>query len=124
MDVSLRWWTVIGLLVAGLTGTLLWLIATHTKPTQLMQPIFLSLLGITLTGLTIPPAAYLNRRFARSGWLKQDPYRLLRQGAEVGLFVTVCGWLQKEDFLTWTLAAIITSVLVLMEAFFLTRSDR
>jgi hypothetical protein len=113
-----------GLLVAGLTGTLLWLTVTHTQPTQLMQPVFLSLLGFTLAGITIPPAAYLNRRFAQSGWLKQDPYRLLRQGAEVGLFVTVCGWLQKEDFLTWTLAAIIASVLVLMEAFFLTRSDR
>ncbi len=121
---SLRWWTAIGLLVASLTGMLLWLIVTHSKPTQLMQPVFLSLLGISLAALTIPPAAYLNRRFARSGWLKQDPYRLLRQGAQVGLFVTVCGWLQKEDFLTWTLAAIIASVLVLMEAFFLTRTDR
>lgn len=121
---SLRWWTVMALLVAGLTGTLLWLIVTHTKPTQLTQPVFLSLLGITLAGVTIPPAAYLNRRFARCGWLKQDPYRLLRQGAEVGLFLTVCGWLQKEDFLTWTLAAIIASVLFLMEAFFLTRRDR
>ncbi len=124
MDMSLRWWTLVGLLVAGLTGTLLWLIVSHTKPTQLMQPVFLSLLGISLAGLAIPPAAYLNRRFARTGWLKQDPYRLLRQGAEVGLFVTVCGWLQKEDFRTWTLVAIIASVLVLMEAFFLTRSDR
>ena len=121
---SLRWWTVMALLMAGLTGTLLWLIVAHTKPTQLTQAVFLSLLGITLAGLTIPPAAYLNRRFARSGWLKQDPYRLLRQGAEVGLFLTVCGWLQKEDFLTWTLAAIIASVLFLMEAFFLTRRDR
>ena len=121
---SLRWWTVLSLLVAGLTGTLLWLVVTHTKPTELMQPVFLALMGISLTGLTIPPAAYLNRRFARSGWHKQDPYRLLRQGAEVGLFVTVCGWLQKEDFLTWTLAAIVASVLVLTEAFFLTRSDR
>lgn len=117
----LRWWVVIGLLVAGLGGIGLWLTVTRVWPDSVMELAVLALLAITLGGLTVPVVAYLNHRFARSGWQKQDPRRLLRQGAWVGLFVALCGWLQGRRLLDWTIAAVIAGVFALMEAFFLTR---
>jgi hypothetical protein len=117
------WWTVIGLLLAGLGGLGLWLIVTQVWPDPTSQLIFLGLASLTFGGLTIPLAAYLNYRFAQSGWQKQDPLRLPRQAIWVGLFVGLCGWLQKEGALNWTIAAVIASVFALMEAFFLTRDQ-
>jgi hypothetical protein len=84
---------------------------------------FLGLLAVTIGGLAVPVAAYLNYRFARSDWQKQDPRRLLRQGAWVGLLFALFAWLQKEDALNWTIAAVIAGVFALLEAFFLTRDQ-
>ncbi len=119
----LRWWVVIGLLAAGLGGTGLWLLVTRVWPDAAMELAFLGLLAVTLCGLTMPIAAYLNYRFGRPGWQTQDPRRLLRQGAWVGILGALCGWLQKEDALNWTIAAVIAGVFALMEAFFLTRDQ-
>jgi hypothetical protein len=121
--VRLLWWTVMGLLVAGLGGLGLWFIITQVWPDPTTEVILLALAALTLSGLTIPIAAYLNYRFAQAGWQKQDPLRLLRQGAWVGFFVGLCGWLQKEEALNWTIAAVIAGVFALMEAFFLTRDQ-
>lgn len=121
--VRLRWWAVIGLLLACLGGTGLWLVVINVWPDPVIEMVFLVLLAVTLGGLTVPVAAYLNHRFARSGWQAQDPYRLLRQGVWVGLYSGLCGWLQKEDSLNWTIAAVIAGVFALMEAFFLTRDQ-
>jgi hypothetical protein len=120
--VAPRWWALSGLLMTGLGGIGLWVIVTKTVPTQAMSLIFLVVLAVTLVGVAMPVAAYLNHRFAPSGWYKKDPWRLLRQSGWVGIYGFLCGWLQKEDFLNWTIAAIIASVLVLMEIFFLPRS--
>jgi hypothetical protein len=119
--VRLRWWVAIGLLVAGLGGASLWLMATRIWPDTLMVLLFLGLLAVTLGGLTVPIAAYLNYRFGRPGWQEDDPRRLLRQGTWVGLLAALCGWLQKEDALNLTIAAVIAGVFALLEAFFLTR---
>lgn len=119
----LRWWAMLGLLVAGLGGVGLWLIVTHIWPASAIELAVLSLLGVTLGGLTIPLFAYLNHRFARRGWQKHDPRRLLREGVWVGLIGALYGWLQKEDALNWTIAAVIAGVFALMEAFFLTRDQ-
>ena len=120
-SVRLRWWVVIGLLMAGLGGTGLWLVVTRVWPDPLTELAFLGLLAVTLAGLAIPVSAYLNRRFARRGWQAQDPRRLLRQGAWVGLLGALYGWLKKEDALNWTIAAVIAGVFALLEVFFLTR---
>ncbi len=119
----LRWWAVMGLLVAGLGGIGLWLMVTRVWPDPVTEFIFLGLLTITFGGLTVPVAAYLNHRFAQPNWQAQDPRRLLRQGIWVGLFGALCGWLQKEDALNWTIAAVIGGVFALMEVFFLTRDQ-
>jgi hypothetical protein len=119
----LRWWVVLGLLIAGLGGVGLWLIVTQFWPDPVTELAFLGFLAMTLGGLTIPVAAYLNHRFARSGWQKQDPRRLLRQAAWVGLLSALFAWLRKEDALNWTIAAVIAGVFALLEAFFLTRDQ-
>jgi hypothetical protein len=122
-SVRLRWWVVIGLLMAGLGGAGLWWTVTRVWPDPVTELTLLGLVAITLCGLTIPASAYLNHRFARPGWQKHDPRRLLRQGAWVGLIGALYGWLKKEDALNWTIAAVITGVFALMEAFFLTRDQ-
>jgi MFS family permease len=121
--VRLRWWVLIGLLVAGLGGFGLLMVVTRFWPNPAMELALLGLLGVTLAGLTIPVAAYLNHRFARTGWQAQDPRRLLRQGAWVGLLGALYGWLKKEDALNWTIAAVVAGVFALLEAFFLTRDQ-
>ena len=119
----LRWWVLLGFLVAGLGGVGLSMIVTRAWPDPVTELIFLGLLALTLAGLTIPVAAYLNHRFGRPGWQKQDPQRLLRQGAWVGLLGALYGWLRKEGALNWTIAAVIAGVFALLEAFFLTRDQ-
>ena len=119
----LRWWVLIGLLLAGLGGVGLWMVVTRFWPDPTTELALLGLVAVTLTGLTIPVAAYFNHRFARSGWQAQDPNRLLRQGAWVGILGALYGWLIKEDALNWTIAAVIAAVFALLEAFFLTRDQ-
>jgi hypothetical protein len=99
----------------------LWYLVTHTQPTEMMQAAFLVLVAVALIGLTILAAAYFNHRFAQLNWLRKDPLRLMREGVSVALFGVLCAWLQKEDHLNLTIAAIIGGVLALTEAFFLTR---
>ena len=118
---SLRGWVLVAVLVTGLGITGLWYIVVHTEPTDLMLAAFLTLLAVTLIGLTMLVSAYLNYRFARPNWLRKDPLRLLREGVSAALFGVLCGWLQKQGFLTLTIAAIIGGVLALTETFFLTR---
>ena len=119
----LRWWVVIGLLMAGLGGVGLWWIVIRVWPDPVIELALLGLVAITLCGLTIPVAAYLNHRFAQPGWQKHDPRRLLPQGAWVGLLGALYGWLRKEGALNWTIAAVIAGVFALLEAFFLTRDQ-
>jgi hypothetical protein len=122
-SVRLRWWVVIGLLMAGLGAVGLWLVVTRLWPDRVTELALLGLLALTLTGLSIPVTAYINHRFARPGWQAEDPRRLLRQGAWVGLLGALYGWLKKEDALNWTIAAVIAGVFALLEAFFLTRDQ-
>ncbi len=119
----LRWWALLGWLVAAVGGVGLWLLATRVWPDPVTELAMLVLLVMTLGGATIPPAAYLNHRFARPGWAKHDPFRLLRQGTWVGLLAGLCGWLQKNHTFNWTIAAVVAGVFTLMEAFFLTRDQ-
>ncbi len=54
---------------------------------------FFALLFLAVTATLIPPASYLNRRFAPDA-LAKDPYRFIRHSAWGGVCVMIWGWLQ------------------------------
>jgi len=59
------------------------------------QPFFFALLFLAVTATLIPPAAFLNRRFAPDAVAK-DPYRFIRHSSWGGICVTVWAWLQMQ----------------------------
>lgn len=122
----LRWWVLLSTILAFVSIFSLYYIVTHLWPnpdTTFARPqlLFLFFMFLGLGAGIIPVAAYLNYRFAKSGWLKRDKTRLLRQGAWVGVLGVVLAYLQLIRALNWTIAMALTSVFVLIEAFFLTR---
>jgi len=60
------------------------------------QPFFFALLFLAVTATLVPPAAFLNRRFAPDT-VAQDPYRFIRHSAWGGICVTVWAWLRSLD---------------------------
>ncbi|RME45622.1 MAG: hypothetical protein D6796_10190 [Caldilineae bacterium] len=118
---SLRWWGFLATLVAITGAASLQFVLTHLYPTTPAQVLLFVLLFITVAAATIPPAAYLNHRFAGRHWRRQDPRRLWRQAGEAGLLVVVLAYLQRLQALDWTMAAVLLGVFILMETFFLTR---
>jgi hypothetical protein len=77
------WWG-----LAELTGQI-----TTDQPGALS--FFYALLFLAVTATLIPPAAFLNRRFAPDA-VARDPYRFIRHSAWGGLSVTVWAWLQAQ----------------------------
>lgn len=70
---------------------------------------FLAALLVAVTGLTMPIAYIVNRRFGRSG--SQRFVVVLRQAMWVGLWVSFCVWLQMQRSLG--LGGVLLSALVL-----------
>ena len=58
-------------------------------------PFFYALLFLAVTATLIPPAAFLNRRFAPDA-VARDAYRFVRHSAWGGTCVTVWVWLQEQ----------------------------
>jgi hypothetical protein len=85
------------------------------------QLLFLLFMFVALGAGAVPVAAYMNYRFAASGWLQRDKYRLLRQGSWVGLLGLVLAYLQLIRALTVTIALVLTAIFILVELFLLTR---
>ncbi len=83
--------------------------------------LFLTLIFIEITSLTIPITTYLNYRFARPTWGATDRFRVLRQGVWVGGFVTLSAYLQLTRVLNWTVAIVLLTIFVLLELFILNR---
>jgi len=54
--VRLRWWVLIGLLVAGLGGFGLWMVVTRFWPDPAMELALLGLLGVTCWGYWASPS--------------------------------------------------------------------
>jgi len=77
------WWG-----LAELTGQI-----TADEPGAL--PFFYALLFLAVTATLIPPAAFLNRRFAPDA-VAQDPYRFIRHSAWGGMCVVAWAWLQTQ----------------------------
>jgi hypothetical protein len=74
---------------------------------------FLAAVLITFTGLTLPLAYILNRRFGRSP--SHSSLVVLRQAMWVGLWVAFCAWLQMHRSLGLGVALLSAIVLVVVE---------
>ena len=74
---------------------------------------FLATIFMAVTGLTLPLAAFLNKRFAGT---RNPPFLVaLRQAMWVGLWVAFCIWLQMNRTLGLAVAGLVAGVLILFE---------
>jgi len=122
----LRWWVFLSAILAilslgGLYGVVSLLWPEPDSPFALPQVLFFICWFLFLGAVTIPPAAYLNYRFAKAGWLQLDKFRLVRQAAWVGLFGVIVAYLQLVRELSFMMSAILGLAFILIEVFFLTR---
>lgn len=121
-----KWWILASIAIAILSFLSLYYIITQLWPNPntifaAPQLLFLTFTFLGLSAVTVPFTAYLNHRFAKSGWFERDKGRLLRQGGWFGLFGVLIAYLQLIRALTWTIAIVLAGVFVLIETFFLTR---
>jgi len=75
---------------------------------------FYALLFLGMTATLIPPAAYLNRRFA-PGATAQDRWRFLRHGAWGGISVAVWAWLQMHRAFNLGFVLLTTLIFIAIE---------
>ncbi|MFN2223410.1 MAG: hypothetical protein PVH65_13995 [Chloroflexota bacterium] len=81
---------------------------------------FLAALLVAVTGLVMPLAFILNRRFGRSG--SQRFTVVLRQAMWVGLWAAFCAWLQMQRSLGLGVMFLSAVVLVVVELFLQVRA--
>ncbi len=124
----MRWLVLLATLLSVTSFSILYYLVTTIWPdpnTLLSAPLilFFLLLFVGLTSATVPVSAYLNYRFAKTGWRDRDPSRLLRQGVWVGLFGVVLAYLQLVRALNLMIGFFVLAAFVLIELFFLTREE-
>lgn len=74
---------------------------------------FLAALLVAVTGLVMPLAFLINRRFGRSG--SQSFMIVLRQAMWAGLWASFCAWLQMQRSLGFGVMLLSAVVLVIVE---------
>ena len=77
---------------------------------------FFALVFLAITATLVPPAAFLNRRFAPEAVAK-DPYRFVRHSAWGGVCVTIWAWLQYHR--AFNLGFVLLTVLIFIAIEFL-----
>ena len=92
----------------------------EAEVTQLLQAsnaeiivAFLAAVVVMFTGLTLPLAYYLNKRFGLTP--SQHFLVVLRQAMWVGLWLAVCTWLQMNRSLSWGVAILVAVVFGTLE---------
>ena len=85
--------------------------------------LFFGLLFAAVTTTMMPVVAYLNARFGRFRDARLYRVRFVRQSIWIGLFASVVAWLQARRMLEVTVGVILLAVLVLIEAFMITREN-
>lgn len=74
---------------------------------------FLASVLVAVTGLSLPLAYYLNKRFGRSG--SRRFLVVLRQAMWVGIWIAFCVWLQMNRSLGIGIVLLVAGVLVTIE---------
>jgi hypothetical protein len=106
------------LLLAGGVGGL-YLLITRTLPTLGNRWLFFFLLTLAVSGLTLPVAYGLHRRFPSRGGTALGV--LVREVAWAGLYVDFLAWLQMGRVLTTPIAALLAAAVVAVEFLWLWR---
>ncbi len=90
--------TLLAVLAAVVGWWGLYLFADQTRVEPGAYPLLFALLFLATTATLIPPAAFLNRRFAPEATAR-DPWRSFRHSAWGGICITSWAWLQmRRDF--------------------------
>lgn len=87
--------------------------------------LFFVAVWLTTSGIALPLIWLLHRRFGRPD-AGEDPrsfLTLFRQAAWIGIWGTVCAWLQTNRTLNWAMALLLLIVLILIEVLLLTRME-
>ncbi len=101
-------------LVLGLVGWVgLMLLIWLTLPTLGPRWLFFFLLVVALSGMALPPAAFLNRRFPSTP--PADGNIILRQAIWVGIYGSLLAWLQLGRVLNLALAVFLAAGFLLIE---------
>lgn len=121
-----RWWVLGAMVVAIVSFGGSYYVLTSFWPdpnTVFAQPqlLLLTFMFFGIGASTVPVTAYLNQRFAQTGWLQRDKSRLLRQGMWIGLLWVLLLYLQLTRTFSWAIAAVLVAVFILVEIFLLTR---
>jgi hypothetical protein len=99
------------LAIVGWSGLIL--LVNASLPTIGPRWLFFAFLTIATTGTSLPFVWLLHRRFDRG--LPVAPSVLLRQGILVGLYASLCAWLQINRSLSLSLAVLLAGGLALIE---------
>ena len=107
---------IIAAIILAVIGWLgLYLLLASTLPTVGPRWLFFFLWTLAVTGTTLPFVWMLHRRFVASR--PAPPSTLLRQGLWVGLYTTLCIWLQINRSLSLSLAVLLAVGLTAIEWF-------
>jgi hypothetical protein len=90
------------------------LTGTVTPEQQGALSFFYALLFLAVTATLIPPAAYLNRRFAPEASAR-DRWRFLRHSAWGGISATAWAWLQMHRAFNLGFALLTTLIFIMIE---------
>ena len=110
-------WLAVGLALLGWMGLLAFTFALPPRDAAL--PGFFAIFFVAASASAALPLLWIHGRLG-----KKRPAPIwppLRQGVEVGLWATLCVWLQWVRLLNWISAILFAVVLVLIEWFILTR---
>jgi len=106
------------MIAAAVLAALGWLglllLLNTTLPTIGPRWLFFFLLTQAATGTALPFVWFLRRRF---GGQAAPPVVLLREALWVGLYASVCAWLQINRSLSLTVALFLALALVVIEGF-------
>jgi hypothetical protein len=119
----------IGVLIVGVVFMLggafaLFQLVTTNRPFVGQLWLFFLLLQITVTGIAIPFVRYLNVRFTPITAELPPGGVIVRQSSWVGLFVSLCAYLQIPRVLNPAIVLLVAVLFIVIEGFLRTREIR
>ncbi|MGQ9515785.1 MAG: hypothetical protein ACUVWB_00670 [Anaerolineae bacterium] len=106
---------IIALLIALFSGTAIVFLTYRFPPEGFSLALFFSLLFCCAAGLVMPLTLWVNRRLMGARRLPASSWRPIRWSAWIGLWVTLCIWLQYIRLLNVINAVLFVFIVALME---------